>query len=118
MKGHFFVLSIPVIALVLNGCGPKAGPGLNVKDKQAFDQAPLEVKQVWDRVQEADRTNGYALAVTLLHGLSQQPLPPEQKTAVSNETAALNKRMYAAAEKGNEAALEAIREIRRNPPNR
>jgi hypothetical protein len=118
MKGNFLLLAVLAAPLLAGGCGQKAGPALSAGDKQAFDKAPPEVKQVWDRVLEADRTNDYVVAQKLLYGLSQQPLPPEQKDAVSNETAVISKRMYDAAGKGDAAALKAIQQLRRNPPNR
>ena len=118
MKGHLLLLAVLAAPLLVGGCGQKAGPALSAGDKQSFDKAPPQVKQVWDRVLEADRTYDYVFAQKLLYGLSQQPLPPDQKDAVSNETAVISKRMYDAAEKGDAAALKAIQELRRNPPNR
>jgi hypothetical protein len=118
MKGNLLLLAVLAAPLLAGGCGQKSGPALGAGDTQAFDKAPPEVKQVWDRALEAERTNGYVLAQKLLYGLSQQQLPPEQKDAVTKETAAINKRLYDAAEKGDAAALKAIQELRRNPPNR
>ncbi len=118
MKGNHWLLATLAATLLAGGCGRKAGPALSAADNQAFDKAPPEVKQVWDRVLEADRTNDYFSAQRLLYELAQRPLPPEQKNAVSNETAVISKRMYDAAEKGDAAALNAIQQLRRNPPNR
>ena len=118
MKGHLLLLAVLAAPLLVGGCGQKAGPALSAGDKQAFDKAPPQVKQVWDRVLEADRTNDYVFAQNMLYGLSRQPLLPEQQAAVSNETSIISKRMYDAAEKGDAAALTAIQQLRRNPPNR
>ncbi len=118
MKASLLLLTVLVAPLLAGGCGQRAGPVLSAGDKKAFEKAPPEVKQVWDRVLEADRTNGYVVAQNLLYRLSQQPLLPEQKDAVSNETAVVSKRLYDAAEKGDAAALAAIQQLRRNPPNR
>ncbi len=118
MKSNFLLLAVLSAPLLVGGCGPKAGPPLSARDQHAFDQASPDLRQNWDRVLEADRTNGYVFAQNLLYRLSQQPLPPEQKDAVSNRLAAINKRMYAAAEKGDAAALNAIQELRRHAPNR
>ncbi len=118
MNGNLWFLAVLVAPLLVGGCGQKAGPALSAGDKQAFDKAPAEVKQVWDRVLAADRTNDYVLAQNLLYKLSRQPLPPEQRDAVSNETAVLSKRMYDAAEQGDATALNAMQELRRHPPNR
>lgn len=118
MKGNFLLLAVLAAPLLVVGCGQKAGPPLSAGDQQAFDNAPPEVKQVWDHALAAERTNDYVVAQKLLYRLSQQQLPPEQKDAVSKATSAVSKRMYDAAEKGDAAALKAIQELRRNPPNR
>jgi hypothetical protein len=117
-KGSTLWLSALAVGLLLVGCGQKAGPVANPSDQQAFDKAPAGVKQVWEQALEADRTNGFVLAQRLLYGLSQQPLPPDQMAAVKNTTAAINKRLNDAAEKGDAAAVEALRELRRHPVNR
>ncbi len=111
----FLALAAPLLAA---GCSQKAGPTLSAGDKQAFDKGPPELKQVWERALAADRTNDYVVAQNLLYRLAQQPLLPEQRVAVSNETAVVSKRLYDAAEKGDDAALNAIQQLRRNPPNR
>jgi hypothetical protein len=112
------VLVLLAAPLLLIGCGQKAGSGPGTVDKQAFDQAPPQVKQVWEQALEADRTNGYVLSQTLLYGLSQQPLSPQQMAAVSNQTSIVGRRMWDSANHGNAEALDAIRELRRDPPNR
>jgi hypothetical protein len=99
--------------LLVAGCGKKASSVSSPVDKQAFDKAPPQVKQAWEQVMEADRTNGYMLARGLLDDLSKEPLAPEQSDAVNNEMAALMKRMYDQANKGDPAAQAAIRELRR-----
>jgi hypothetical protein len=99
--------------LLVAGCGKKASSTSSPADKQAFDKAPPQVKQAWEQVLEAERTNGYMLARGLLNELSKEPLAPEQSAAVDNEMASLMKRMYDQANKGDPAAQAAIRELRR-----
>ncbi len=117
-KCRFALLTIVALPLLLVGCGQKTASGPSPADKQAFDKAPPQLKQVWDQALEADQTNGYVLEQRLLYGLLKQPLAPEQQAAVSNQIAGVGKRLYDAADKGNTAALEALRELRRNAPNR
>ena len=118
MKNKLLLLAVLAAPLLVGSCGHKAGPAPGGGDPRAFDKATPEVKQVWERALEADRTNVYVVAQMLLYGLSRQQLPPEQQDAVTRQTSAINKRMYDAAEKGDAAAMDAIRELRRNPPNR
>jgi hypothetical protein len=118
MKAHFLFLVAVTASLLLGGCGQKPTPTLRAGDRTAFDKSPPEIKQLWDRALEADRTNDYVVAQNLLYGLSQQPLPLDQSGAVSNEIAVVSRRMYDSAEKGDAAALKAIQQLRRHPPNR
>lgn len=99
--------------LLVTGCGNKASSVSRPVDKQVFDKAPPQVKQAWEQVLEADRTNGYALARGLLNDLSKEPLTPEQSAAVNNEMTALTQRMYEQASKGDPVAQAAVREMRR-----
>ena len=86
--------------------------------RPVFWAMALGSMDVSERALAADRTNDYVVAQNLLYRLAQQPLLPEQRVAVSNETAVVSKRLYDAAEKGDAAALNAIQQLRRNPPNR
>jgi hypothetical protein len=99
--------------LLVAGCGKKASSGPGPVEKQAFDKAPPQLKQAWETVLEADRTNGYVLARRLLSELSKEPLAPEQYAAVTNEMATITQRLYNQANKGDPAALDASRELRR-----
>ena len=111
-----FVFSL-VLTLVA-GCGHKGSQKLSSNDLKAFDSAPAEVKQVWLMAVEASKTNDYVGGQTLFHRLLNQELTPEQKDAVSKESTALNQRLYDAFDKGDAAAVKAVEELRRNPPNR
>jgi hypothetical protein len=103
---------------LLCGCGHKVPDGISNADKQAFDSAPPELKEVWLKGLEAFNTNDYATAQNLFYSLLNQELSPAQKQAVANETTIVMNRLYSGAEKGDPDALKALEELRRNPPNR
>lgn len=109
------VLIVIACALVLTGCGKKGTTTVNPK---AFDQAPPDVKQFWDAAQAADKTNNYAAGQTLYYSLLRQNITPEQKQAVTEALTGLTDRFNKALDAGDPAAQEALKELRRNPPNR
>jgi hypothetical protein len=106
-------------ACLMTGCGRQKVPSdLSSSDKQAFDSAPAEIKQVWIKGLEAVNTNDYAMAQNLFYSLLSQDLSPAQKQAVTKETTIVMDRLYSGVEKGDPTALKAMEEMRRNPPNR
>lgn len=104
--------------VALCGCGRNAADTGAAVPQQVFDNSVPELKQVWDRALEADRTNDFVGAQTLLYALTRSRLTPSQDQAVRGEMATVSKRMSDLAEKGDPAALKALEELRRNPPNR
>jgi hypothetical protein len=109
---------VPVIALPLAvvgfalmllcaGCGPKA-PTLSSQDMKAFESAPAEVKQTWEKALAADRANDYVNAAALLNSLEQMTLSDPQKQALAVERDAFGQRLMKAAEKNDPAAVKAI----------
>jgi hypothetical protein len=105
-------------AFIITGCGHKVPNAISSSDKQAFDSAPPEIKQVWLNGLEAANTNDYVTAQNLFYSLMDQDLSPAQKQAVANGTTIVMNRLYSGVEKGDPAALKAMEELRRNPPNR
>jgi predicted small lipoprotein YifL len=103
---------------IFAGCGRKGVGELTAAEAKAFDQAAPELKQEWIAALEASKTNDYNGAQTLLYGLLNQNLSPEQRQAVVKQSTVVNDRLYSALEKGDPAAQKAIEEMRRNPPNR
>lgn len=120
MKHSLWIVLLWCICPVLfTGCHHKAGvEQLSPADKAAFDQASADLKAQWTAALEAGEKNDYVGAQTLLYGLLNQTLSPEQKQAVSKELSLLNDRLYSALGKGDPEAQKAIEELRRNPPNR
>lgn len=118
--GTFKWASLLVLSAVflIAGCR-QAGVGeLSSKERQAFDSAPPELKQTWMTALEASRTNDFAGAQTLLYGLLNQNLSPEQKQAVTKESTSINNRLYDGVAKGDPVALKALEDMKRNSPGR
>jgi len=111
-------LAFFAVAFALTGCGPKVPSAISSSDKQAFDSAPPEIKQVWLTGVEAVNTNDYAAAQNLFYNLLNQDLPPAQRQAVANASTLVMNRLYDGAQKGDSNALKALEELRRNPPGR
>src|SRR2546425_5805828 len=99
--GKLRVMKLPPVSriflvgfLLFSGCHGKS-PKLNQNDQTAFNQAPPEVKQFWDKALEADKANDYAAAETLLYKLLSLQLTPEQRGAVEKELTSVNQRLFA-----------------------
>jgi|GEM_PF-1812330 len=99
-----------VIAL---GCREK-GPKLDAAAAQAFDSAPAEVKQTWEKALSAVESNDYVQAQTLLSGMTQLPLNEAQIKALGEERSVFGARVMAAAEKNDTAAIQAVKMAQQN----
>jgi hypothetical protein len=119
MSTRFFALGLMVSSLLLfTGCG---GDTVKVTgaNLEAFKSAPPEIKQKWEKALEDDKANHYAAAGKAYFELLRAPnLTAEQLQAVQNAAAALNQKMYDAADKGDAAAQKAIDELRSGAPAR
>jgi hypothetical protein len=105
-------------ALILTaGCGPKA-PALSSSDLKAFDSAPPEVKQTWEKALAADKANDYVTAQSLLDSLGKMQLSAEQSNAVVAESGTFSARLWQAAEKNDPAAVKAVQEINKSKDRR
>jgi len=106
MRFRFAKLSVFCIAagLMVAGCQKKAAA-----DNQAFNSAPPEIKQVWDKAVADDKANDYVAAVTGYHELmaKKSGLTPSQLDALNAAALAINQRLYTAANAGDAAAKEA-----------
>ena len=56
--------------LLCAGCGDKTSR-INGDQAKAFDSAPAEVKQVWEKALAADKAGDYLTAATALDGLQK-----------------------------------------------
>jgi hypothetical protein len=100
-----------ITVALLGGCGGR--PSYKPADPKAFDSAPAEAKALWDGGQAALQTNGVVAAYLqfrLLRG--QSGLSPEQISSVDAECRKINETLAAASLKGDQAAKDALQEIR------
>jgi hypothetical protein len=101
-------LSLGVAAAVAwAGCG-QSSVKLSSADKQAFEQASPEIKQVWQRALAADKANDYTNALSLFDNLGEMQLNEAQKQALYKQREAFSQRLWQAAEKNNPAAVQAV----------
>ena len=84
----------------------------------AFDSAPADIKEMWTRAIEADRTNDFYGAEVLLYELTRRDLPPDQIQAAKDQILLTHTRLKDAVTKGDPQAKAAFDQIRMAPPNR
>lgn len=99
--------------LVLSGCGgnPKSAAA---RGDKAFQSAPAEIKSAWDTAKKAIQANDYATAITTLQNLTtNQTLSADQNHALQETATAVSDQMYAAANKGDPKAKQAIDDLRK-----
>ncbi|HYG34230.1 MAG TPA: hypothetical protein VEC99_05575 [Clostridia bacterium] len=106
--------TLTVIGLMLAGCGSKSAQSVATERSKVFQSAPAEVKTDWDAAMSAVKTSDYATAVLTLRKLAMQTnLTQEQIDAVSKTSVAVSDQMYAAANKGDPKAEEALQTLRK-----
>ena len=88
------------------GCGQHVAK-LTADQSQAFDRAPADVKQTWEKALAADKANDYVTAAATLDSLMKMTLNDQQSQALAAERAAFGQRLMQAAEKGDPAAIQA-----------
>jgi hypothetical protein len=113
MKHWFFhILFLASIAIILPGCGGSKSAAS--RGDKAFQSAPAETRSEWDTACAAIKANDYAAAITTLQKLSTTPgLSAEQTHAVQETATAVSDEMYAAANKGDARAKQAIADLRK-----
>jgi hypothetical protein len=99
----------PLLGLLVlaAGCQPDSTQ-LSSGEAKAFATAPVEVAQTWQKALAADKANDYVTAQRLLGSLQQLQLSAPQQQALAKETAAFGQRVWAAAEKNDPVAAQAI----------
>jgi hypothetical protein len=93
--------------LLVAGCGQKTAT-ITPAQSSAFDSAPPEVKQAWDKALAADKANDYVTAEASLAGLQKMILSDAQTQALNAEHDAFGERLMKAAEKNDPAAIQAV----------
>ena len=107
-------LGLAMLALsVLLGCGASPGSSANRADS-ALRSASPDVKAGWEKAKAAIAVNDYVTATTNLQNLFAAPgLTPEQKQAIQQTATAVSDQLYAAANRGDPAAKQAIQDLRK-----
>ncbi len=104
--------SAAAVALLVGGCSKDAA-SLGSSNTSLFASAPAPVKANWDKATAAIATNGYATAIIALKALQAEPgLSADQLKAVNETVNAVSDQMYAAANKGDANAKQAIQSLR------
>jgi hypothetical protein len=93
--------------LLVAGCGSKAGK-LTTDQVKAFDSAPPETKQAWDKALAAEKAKDYVAAQTEFASLGQMILSDEQRKILDDERAVFGQRLTQAADKDDPAAVQAL----------
>jgi hypothetical protein len=102
-----------IFIFVVAGCGSGSAKP-STAQLGAFDGAPDEVKQAWKKALDAEQASDYVGAQTSFESLSKLDLAPQQKQALDSEFFSFQDRLYQAAEKGNQEAIKAMQDIRKN----
>jgi hypothetical protein len=103
--------------LLVAGCGQERAK-ITSQQSKAFDSAPPEVKQTWDKALAADKANDYANAQNLLDNLKLMQLNDEQTQALDKERAGFGQRLWQAAENNDPAAVKAIQDSQKSRDRR
>jgi hypothetical protein len=97
---------------LLVGC-IKSADSVGASQSRSFQSADAETKSTWDTALSALKTNGYAVAFIAIRKLREQTnLTPDQVRSLDKTATALSDQLYAAANKGDTAAVNALQELR------
>jgi len=118
IKAKCFRLCLPLILtagslLLIVGCGQKS-VSLSKGQANAFDEAPVDIKNIWDKALAADQANDYVNAQNFLDSLASIDLNSQQTQALSEELAAFQQRLLNAVDKNDPSAIKAIQEMNKS----
>ena len=94
--------------LAAAGCGER-GVSLSSAQSKAFDGAPAETRQIWEKALAAEKAKDYVAAQTAFASLGQMFLSDQQHKVLDDERAAFGQRLTQAADKNDPAAIEALK---------
>ena len=103
------LLVLSLIPIV--GCGNKAESTLSSQSQLFQDPA---LKANWDTASAAMKTNGYVAAQMSLRDILKHPVTDAQLNAVNDAVKAINAQMYAAADRGDLQASNAVVQLMHN----
>ena len=112
MRGPVLVV-LAIAGLSLAGCGRSSSGSLASSHEKEFKSATGEVKAGWDTVVAGVKAKDYAATLTAVAKLAGNPaLTPEQSKALSETGTAVSDEMYDKANKGDEAAKQALQTLK------
>jgi len=115
MKPGDLTVVIAVATALTGAAGCGRTPAARTRATQAFANAPPPLKETWERAAASLQTNNYILAAPLLMDLRRQALSAEQAAAVDATLKPVMEALYAAADRGDAAAAQAIAALKRRP---
>jgi len=111
MKTIFKLLLVLSLTQIV-GCGNKAVSTISSQSQLFQDPA---LKADWETATAAMKTNGYVAAQMSLRDILKHPVTDAQLNAVNDATKAINTQMYAAADRGNLQASNAVVQLMNTP---
>jgi hypothetical protein len=107
------------LGLAATGCNKSGQAAVGAVDLKAFDAAPPESKEAWDKALDAAKANDYAAVYQTLGELRKQPGLSEVRTqAISAELTLVHAQMTDALQRGDPNARKALKDIREAARNR
>ena len=105
-------LAVAALAtLPVAGCS-KSNGGVSAAQSKAFDSAPVDVKDTWQKALAADSATNYLDTLNLLNRLKQMQLTDEQRDVLNKKFTDFGQRLWAAAAKNDPSALQAVQAMR------
>jgi hypothetical protein len=111
-------LALILLAAVCNACGKKA-PALGPINPAAFDNAPAEIKEMWDRALAQGNNKEFSAAILTLRAMGRPASPTrEQWEAMHNAVLKYENELRAKAQTGDESARADMEKlgVSPNPP--
>ena len=107
---HILVFLVAGLAAVgMAGCGSRSLD----QNSKAFASAPAPLKESWTKAVACVRSKDYAGAAPLLFNLRTQSLTPDQSAAVEAAVKTVTEELWAAADRGDPAAKQAIEDLKK-----
>lgn len=100
------LLSAMLVLMAVCSC-TKQAPQAGI-DPRAFDSAPPDIKQEWDKALAEAAQNDFGAAITTLRTLSRHGLSPELGKTAYDAIVVYEGKLREAARKGDAAAVKAM----------
>lgn len=115
MKPARLLLALATGAMIGAAAGCRRSPATRLQETRAFANAPPALKESWQHAAACLQTNNYLVAAPLLFELRRQPLSPEQAAVVDDVLKPILEQLYAAADRGDTAAIRVVTALQRRP---